>query len=363
MQDFDRPLFLSIVILTLVGLVMVYSAGAAVGHYRFDEPLYYLFRQAAWLLLGGLLFWLLVRTDYRRWEPLVWPFFMVSLALLVAVLIPGVGAEVNGARRWLRIAGLTVQPAEVLKLAAVALLAHNLPRKGECLRDFRNGLLPQLILVGVPTFLIYHQPDLGNAVVVAAVALLLLYLAGARLVHLVLLLVAVVPVLAWKILDTGYRVRRLVAFLDPWADPTDSGWQITQSLMALGSGGVTGTGLADGVQKLYFLPEPHTDFIFSVVGEELGLLGTLAVAACFLLFAWRGLRVAVRAPTPFGQYLAAGIVILITLQALLNMMVCTSLVPTKGLPLPFVSYGGTSLVLNLAAAGVLLNISRWVAEE
>jgi len=363
MQDFDRPLFLSIVILTLVGLVMVYSAGAAVGHYRFDEPLHYLSRQAAWLLLGGLLFWLLVRTDYRQWEPLVWPFFVVSLALLVAVLIPGVGVEVNGARRWLRIAGLTVQPSEVVKLAAVALLAHNLPRKGECLRDFRNGLVPQLILVGAPTFLIYHQPDLGNAVVVAAVGLLLLYLAGARVVHLSFLLVTVVPVLAWKIVDTGYRVRRLVAFLDPWADPTDSGWQITQSLMALGSGGVTGTGLADGVQKLYFLPEPHTDFIFSVVGEELGLLGTLAVAACFLLFAWRGLRVAVRAPTPFGQYLAAGIVILITLQALLNMMVCTSLVPTKGLPLPFVSYGGTSLVLNLVAAGVLLNISRWVAEE
>ena len=247
MQDFDRPLFLSVVILTLFGLVMVYSAGAAVGHYRFDEPLHYLVHQGEWLLIGGALFWFLVRTDYRRWEPFVWPLFVLSLVLLVAVLIPGVGVDVNGARRWLRIGGLTVQPAEVFKLALVALLAHNLPRKGECLRDFRNGLLPQLILVGLPTLLIFLQPDLGNAVVVAAVALLLIYLAGARVTHLALLVAMTLPVLAWKIIDTGYRVRRLIAFLDPWADPTDSGWQITQSLMALGSGGVTGTGLADGV--------------------------------------------------------------------------------------------------------------------
>ncbi|HEX9592385.1 MAG TPA: putative lipid II flippase FtsW [bacterium] len=360
MQDLDRPLFLSIVILTLFGLVMVYSAGAAIGVQRFADPLHYLYRQARWLFLGGLLFALAVRTDYRRWERWVWVFFLVSTALLVAVLIPGVGVEANGARRWLRIAGLTMQPAEVAKLAAVALLAHNLPGRGECLRDFRNGLLPQLIVVGIPAFLIYREPDLGGTMVMATVAMVLFYLAGARLSHLALLVVAVLPVVLWKVVDIDYRVRRLAAFLDPWADPTDTGWQITQSLMALGSGGLAGHGLSSGVQKLYFLPEPHTDFIFSVVGEELGLLGTLGVAACFLLFAWRGLRVAVRAPTPFGQFLAAGIVVLITLQALLNMMVCTSLVPTKGLPLPFVSYGGTSLVLNLVAAGVLLNISRWV---
>ncbi|MGD2063016.1 MAG: putative lipid II flippase FtsW [Nitrospirota bacterium] len=360
MQDLDRPLFLSIVTLTLFGLVMVYSAGAAIGVQRFDDPFHYLYHQARWLFLGGLLFALALRTDYRRWEGWVWPLFLVSIALLVAVLVPGVGVEVNGARRWLRIAGMTMQPAEVLKLAAVALLAHNLASKGECLRDFRNGLLPQLILVGIPAFLIYREPDLGSAMVVATVALILFFLAGARLSHLTLLVVAALPVLAWKVVDIDYRVRRLAAFLDPWADPTDTGWQITQSLMALGSGGVAGQGLSSGVQKLYFLPEPHTDFIFSVVGEELGLIGTLGVTACFLLFAWRGVRVAIRAPTSFGQYLAAGIVVLITLQALLNMMVCTSLVPTKGLPLPFVSYGGTSLVLNLAAAGVLLNISRWV---
>jgi cell division protein FtsW len=363
MQDLDRPLFLSVVTLTLFGLVMVYSAGAAIGVQRFDDPFHYLYQQARWLLVGGLVFALAVRTDYRRWEGWVWPLFLVSVALLVAVLLPGVGVTVNGARRWLRLFGLTMQPAEVLKLTAVALLARNLSNKGECLRDFRSGLLPQLILVGIPAFLIYLEPDLGSAVVVVAVALILFYLAGARLFHLALLVAATLPAMAWKVVDIDYRVRRIAAFLDPWADPNDAGWQITQSLMALGSGGVTGQGLSSGVQKLYFLPEPHTDFIFSVVGEELGLLGTVGVAACFLLFAWRGLRVALRAPTPFGQYLAGGIVVLITLQGVLNMMVCTSLVPTKGLPLPFVSYGGTSLVLNLAAAGVLLNISRWVPDK
>jgi cell division protein FtsW len=363
MQDLDRPLFFSIVILALFGLVMVYSAGAAIGVQRFDDPFHYLYQQARWLLLGGLVFALAVRTDYQRWERWVWPFFVVSIGLLVAVLIPGIGVEANGARRWLRIAGLTVQPAEVFKLAAIALLAHNLPAKGGCLRDFRNGLLPQLILVGIPAFLIYREPDLGSAMVMATVAMILFYLAGARFSHLALLAGAALPVLAWKVVGVDYQIRRIRAFVDPWGDPTDSGWQITQSLMALGSGGLAGHGLSSGVQKLYFLPEPHTDFIFSVVGEELGLLGTLGVAVCFLLFAWRGLRVAARAPTPFGQYLAAGIVVLITLEALLNMMVCTSLVPTTGLPLPFVSYGGTSLVLSLAAAGVLLNISRWVTQK
>ena len=209
MQDFDRPLFFSVVILTLFGLVMVYSAGAAVGHYRFDEPLHYLVHQGEWLLIGGALFWFLVRTDYRRWEPFVWPLFVLSLVLLVAVLIPGGGVDVNGARRWLRIGGLTVQPAEVFKLALVALLAHNLPRKGECLRDFRNGLLPQLILVGLPTLLIFLQPDLGNAVVVAAVALLLIYLAGARVPHLALLVAMTLPVEDHRYRLPGAASRRL----------------------------------------------------------------------------------------------------------------------------------------------------------
>ena len=362
MQNLDRPLFFSLTALLLFGLGSLYSASVTVATRLTGDPNYFFFHQLIWALLGIGVVALFVQLNVHGWEKLAIPIFLLCVALLVAILIPGVGVEVKGATRWLQVGPVRFQPAEAAKVAVVLLLARTLSRHPDRLRSFRDGLLPQLCLVGTVVVLVLAERDLGNAVVTAVVALVMLYLAGARLSHLAGIALCGLPLAALAVAVEPYRVRRILAFLHPWRDPTDSGWQITQSLMAIGSGGLTGTGVGAGVQKRYFLPEPHTDFIFSVVGEEAGLIGSLLLLLLFLLLAWRGVRIARRAPTPFAQLLATGATTLITLQALLNMMVCTAMVPTKGLPLPFFSAGGSALVVDMACVGLLLAVSRWVAE-
>lgn len=362
MQNLDRPLFFTVAALLFFGLASLYSASVTTAIRLTGNPNYFFFHQLIWALLGVGVVALFVQLNVHGWEGLAIPIFLLCVVLLVAVLIPGVGVEVKGATRWLQVGPIRFQPAEAAKVAIVLLLARTLSRHPDRLHSFRDGLLPQLGLVGFVVVLILAERDLGNAVVITWVTLVMLFLAGARLRHLGGIVLACLPLVALAIAVEPYRVRRIFTFLHPWRDPTDTGWQITQSLMAIGSGGLTGTGIGDGVQKRYFLPEPHTDFIFSVVGEEAGLIGTLLLLCLFLILAWRGVRIARRAPTPFAQLLAAGATTLITLQALLNMMVCTSMVPNKGLPLPFFSAGGSALVVDLACAGLLLAVSRWVAE-
>mgnify|MGYP003417219532 FL=1 len=354
----DHSLLIITIILALVGLVMVFSASAVVAGNRFHDPGYFLKRQLAWLAFGFLLLHLASHIDYVWWKRLSIPLLGLTVVLLVMVLIPSLGVSAKGARRWLRLGPISVQPAEIAKLVAVMYLAAYLAKKEDRLTGFLSGLAPALLVIGVLGGLVLLEPDLGTVVVMGSVAIGLLFLGGARLSHLLSLGLCAVPVVLVLVLSSSYRRQRLMTFLAPWKDASDAGFQITQSFLAFGSGGLFGVGLGEGKQKLFFLPEAHTDFVLALVGEELGLVGTGVIILLFALFAIRGFQVAARARMPFGRYLGMGITLLIGVQALINACVVTGLVPTKGLTLPFVSYGGSSLVTCMFGVGILLNISR-----
>jgi cell division protein FtsW len=342
-------------VLVVIGLVMVYSASAAIAAGRYGDPTYFVSRQAVWVVVGLAAFTAGAVIDYHAWRRVVAPLTLCAVAILVVVLVAG--WSVNGSRRWLRAAGFTIQPSEFARVVFILYAAHMLAKREDTIRSFKS-LAPLLVVVGIGVALIMAEPDLGNAVVLATVTATLCVLGGARLSHLGALAACAVPVVAYAIMGTAYRRRRWTAFLDPWSDANDSGFQVIQSMLAFGGGGATGAGLGEGRQKLFFLPEPHTDFIYSVVGEELGLLGTLAILALFAVLLWRGWRVALATADPFGRLLAFGLATAIGLAAALNIGVATGMLPTKGLPLPLVSYGGSSLVANLFAVGILFNISR-----
>jgi cell division protein FtsW len=345
-------------ILALVGLVMVFSASAIVAGNRFQDPGFFLKRQIAWLAFGLVLMQLVSRIDYTLWKKLSIPMLACMLLLLVLVLVPSLGVSAKGARRWLRIGPLSVQPAEMVKLVAVIFMAAYLVRKGDKITLFRDGLLPALIVIGLLSGLVLLEPDLGTVLVLGLVTVGMCFLAGARLSHLLALGLCAIPIVLGLVLGSSYRRQRLMTFLAPWKDASDAGFQITQSFLAFGSGGPFGVGLGEGKQKLYFLPEAHTDFVLALVGEELGFIGTAVVTLLFAFFVWRGFQIAARARVPFGRYLGMGITLLIGGQALVNAAVVTGLLPTKGLTLPFVSYGGSSLVVSLTGVGILLSISR-----
>jgi cell division protein FtsW len=354
----DGTVLIVAVILTLIGLVMVFSASGVVAGNRFHDAIYFLKRQVAWLLFGFILLQIASRLDYLVWRKLAVPILAVTCVLLVLVLIPSIGVAAKGARRWLKLGPISLQPAEMVKLVAVFYVAAYLTNKGERIKEFRGGFFPPLIVVGLLSGLVLLQPDLGTVVVVGLVTLGLLFLGGARLLHLtglIPLFLIAVGLLIWK---SPYRLQRLLIFLDPTKDPTGAGFQVNQSFLAFGSGGPFGVGLGAGKQKLYFLPEAHTDFVLALVGEELGLVGTAAIMLLFGVLIMKGLQIAGRAQDPFGRHLAYGITLLIGAQAMINAGVATGLLPTKGLTLPLVSYGGSSLLVNLLAIGILLSISR-----
>ena len=286
------------------------------------------------------------------------PLLVVSFTLLVLVLVPPFAQPINGTRRWLRLGPASFQPAELAKLALVVYLAAYLARRREGIGDFWRGLFPPLAIAIAFALLVLAQPDLGNCLTLIMVTFGLLYLAGVRLRHLGLVLAPALPLMILAIWMAPYRLRRITTFLDPWADQRGGGFQIIQSWLALGSGGLFGRGIGESKQKLFYLPESHTDFIFAVVGEELGFLGALGLLTLFVILIWRGLRVGVRAPDAFGAYLALGITVLIATQTLVNVGVVTGTLPTKGLPLPFVSFGGSALLMTMLSMGVLLNISQ-----
>jgi cell division protein FtsW len=341
--------------LVVIGLVMIYSASSALATTRYGEATHFVVRQAVWTTVGLAAFAVGALIDYHWWRRLVVPLTLGAIAILALVL--AAGWSVNGSRRWLQAGGFTIQPSEFARVVFIVYAAHMLAKRAEAIRSFK-ALMPILVVVGVGVALIMAEPDLGNAVVLACVTATLCLLAGARLGHLGALAACAVPLVAYAVLGTAYRRRRWTAFLDPWSDANDSGFQVIQSMLAFGAGGATGAGLGEGRQKLFFLPEPHTDFIYSVVGEELGLWGTLLILAMFAALLWRGWRVALATPDPFGRLLAFGLSVAIGLAAALNIGVATGMLPTKGLPLPLVSYGGSSLVANLFAVGILFNISR-----
>ena len=353
----DEWLFAAAVGLALFGVVMVYSASAVIAESQHGSQYHYVVRQAVWTLVGLGAMAAAMQFDYGRLRDprVVYGLLAVTLALLVAVFA---FPPVNGAQRWLRFRGFTLQPSELAKLALVIFLARFLERRAGQERNFLRTFAPAAAVAGLVALLVVAEPDLGTAMMLAAVALVMLFVAGARVAHICLALAPALIGLLCLVLFVPFRLARLASFLDPWADPQGTGYQVVQSLLAVGSGGAHGVGFTQGRQKMFFLPFAHSDFIFAVVGEELGLLGALAVVAVFGLFLWRGIRAALGAPDRFGMLLGAGVVTGIVTQALFNISVVLALVPTKGIPLPFISYGGSSLVPTLFAVGVLLNISQ-----
>ena len=354
----DPALLAVTLILSLVGLIMVFSASAVVAGNRFHDPWYYLKRQMAWLVVGLALMHLASRIDYTVWRKCSIPILAVNAVLLALVLMPSLGIVAKGARRWLQLGSIHVQPAELAKLVTVIYLSTYLTKKNDKITHFARGLLPPVIVVGVLSGLVLLEPDLGTVVVMGLVMLTLLFLGGAKIRHLITLGLCALPLVLIMILRSSYRRKRLLTFLSPWKDASDAGFQITQSFLAFGSGGLLGVGLGEGKQKLFFLPEAHTDFVLALIGEELGLAGTALIILLYAMFVIKGFQVANRARVPFGRYLGMGITLLIGIQALVNAGVVTGLLPTKGLTLPFVSYGGSSLVASLLAVGILLSISR-----
>jgi cell division protein FtsW len=346
------------VVLLSAGVVMVYSASAIVAADRFRDPYFFLKKQLFWALLGSVAMLVAVRVDYRKLERFVLPALIVAGVLLLLVLIPPIGQAINGTRRWIRLGPVSFQPAELAKLALVFYLAAFLARNQERLDDLRRGLLPPLLVGGLFAGLVFVQPDLGNCLTLVALTFGLLYLAGSPVRYLGWALAPALPLLAIAIYAAPYRLRRMTAFWDPWSDARGSGFQIIQSWLAFGNGGLLGQGIGGSRQKLFYLPESHTDFIFAVIGEELGFVGAAVFVALFAVLIWRGLRIGLRTSEPFGAYLALGITLLIATQTLVNLGVVTGLLPTKGLPLPFISFGGSALLMTMLSTGVLLNISQ-----
>jgi cell division protein FtsW len=343
--------------LAAFGLVMVYSASAIYAQAQTGDGMYLFKRQLFHGLLGGFALFVGLRFGYQRMVKWAYPLLVFSFLLLVLLLVPGVGGKAGGSVRWIKLAFFNFQPGELVKIAFVVYLAFSLTRKKENIQTFSVGFLPHLMVTGVLMLLLLAQPDFGTAATLAMLLFLMLFLAGTRLSYIVVAALTALPVAYGLIVGSEYRLRRLLAFLDPWSHRFDIGYHITESLMSLGSGGVFGVGLGEGKHKLFFLPAAHTDFIFAQVGEELGLVGAVAVVMAFSLIVWRGMRTAWRAPDLFGTYLAFGLTALIGLQTLINMGVVTGLLPTKGLTLPFVSYGGSSMLCTMFGVGLLLDIS------
>ena len=352
----DPILLLSTLALVGFGIVMVYSASFPVGTERMGDPYHFLKKQAIAAGLGIGLLVLGARMNYRYWQPLALPVLIGSIVLLFLVFVPGVRQQIGGAYRWLKIYGFSIQPSELAKLALVIYLARSLTRKEGRMERFTVGFLPFAIVLAILFLLVLKQPDFGTGVLFVAVVFLMLFVAGTPLRFLVGALLAAAPILAYLAVKANYRWERIIIFLDPWKDSGKGGFQIIQSFLAFGVGKVFGVGLGEGKQKLFYLPEIHTDFIFSVIGEELGLVGVTIIIALFLVLVIRGFQSCFRAPDRFGTYLSLGITVLIGMQTLLNMGVVMGLLPTKGSTLPFISYGGTSLMMNLMAVGILLNV-------
>jgi cell division protein FtsW len=354
---FDALLLCAVLSLVSLGLVMVYSASAVMAQDKLGDSLYFLNRQLMAAGMGVVAMAVGMKVGWRRLARLAYPLLLVTLVLMVAVLIPGIGTTAGGARRWIRLPGFGLQPAEVAKVAWVVYLSYSLAKKREKVASFSVGFLPHLLLCGLLVGLCMLQPDFGSSVLLVFLLFALLFAAGTKLSYLVGSVLLALPLAYAAIASSPYRMKRVLAFLDPWAHRHDIGYQVAESLMSIGSGGLTGLGLGDGRQKLFFLPEAHTDFIFAIIGEELGLLGVVLLVSLYALIIWRGIRASLAAPETFGTYLGLGLTSIIAFQATVNMCVAMGLLPTKGLTLPFVSYGGTSLVVLMGAAGVLLSLS------
>ena len=354
----DYILLGAVLALLVVGGVMVLSASASEALAQHQSPYYFFERQMLWILLGLVALVLVGRFPYWKWSKYGMWLYGASVAALLAVLVPHVGLDINGARRWVKVGPLAVQPSELAKLAMVVLFAWLLSKHQDRIQDFWHGVVPHVALASVVLVLILAEPDLGTTVVVGSTFAVMLFAAGIRGRHMAGLAAVTVPTLAWAALGKTYRRQRVLAFLDPWKHPLSTGFHTIQGLLALGSGGILGVGLGHSLQAFGYLPEDYTDFIFAIIGEELGLIGACLVIGLFAVVAWRGYRIAMKAPDTFSALMALGLTTLIVGQAAINLGVVTATLPVTGITLPFISYGGSSLLLSLVDIGILLNISR-----
>jgi len=354
---YDFMLLIPTLLLLGVGLVAIFSASSFLAEHRLNDSYYYLKRQAMYCLLGLCFMIFAKNTPAALYSRLVYPLLGISLALLILVFVPGLGVKVGGACRWIRFAGVSFQPSELAKLALALFMAYSISRKGANMSSFSKGLVPHLAVAGAFMVLIVLQPDLGTTIIIGCWLLVLLFVGGVRLTHLLSLFLLSLPLVIHLVSKADYRLKRWWAFLNPWEDPQGLGFQIIHSFLAFGSGGIFGVGLGNSKQKLFYLPEPHTDFILSIVAEELGLMGFAVIVVLFGILVTRGIHIALSAPDLHSSYLALAISTFLGLQVLINMGVVLGLLPTKGLTLPFISYGGSSLVVSLIGVGILLNIS------
>jgi cell division protein FtsW len=355
---YDRYILGAIGLLLIIGVLMVYSASNAFSRDQQGDSLFYLKRQLFSCCLGLGLMLITMLIDYRHYRRLTWYLIFASLILLLILYIPGVGIRLNGSLRWIRIWMFTFQPVELAKLALIVYIATFLDQRSEYISEFKRGILPPLLVFSVFFTLMGIQPDFGSIVLMSVLAFLMLFVGGAKIRHLLTLGSAAIIGLIIGIIAEPYRLDRVKVFLNPWRDPEGKGYQAVHSLYSLGSGKVFGLGIGGGIEKLHYLPTPHTDSIFAVIGEEIGFVGTVFVVILFMIIVWRGKRISDSAEDRFGKLLAVGISCLIGVQAIINISVATSSLPAKGITLPFVSFGGSSLIISLVAMGILLNISR-----
>jgi len=355
---YDPVLLASVMLLIGIGLVAVYSASSILAEARYGDHYYYLKRQTVFCLFGVMLMILAKNINYLFYRKLVYVLLGLVFLLLVLLLVPGLGTKVGGAQRWIKFGFISLQPSEAAKLSLAIFMAYSMSKNVEHMGTFLNGLLPHLLMAAIVIALILLQPDLGTAVIIGMWVLILLFVGGVHLGQLLVLLGLMTPAVFYLISHTAYRLHRWWAFLNPWEDPHGFGFQIIHSFLAFGSGGLAGVGLGNSKQKLFYLPEPHTDFVAAIIAEEAGFIGVSVLLILFALIVIRGIKIALNAPDLFGTYLALGISCMLALQVMVNMGVVMALLPTKGLTLPFISYGGSSLVISLISMGVLMSISR-----
>jgi cell division protein FtsW len=353
----SRSILWPVLILVGIGVLMIYSSTALMSMRKYGSGFHYLWNHLFTVAVGIATIGVLMKVDYLKLRPAVYVLMGISLVSLLLVFVPGVGISANGARRWIRLWPTTFQPSELVKIVMVIFLADYMDKNIQRMKEFRYGIaVPVAVMFGFQA-IIMLQPDFGAVMSLGILTFGLLVLGGARLLHVGGLLLVSMPVVFTLVMSSSYRMKRIMCFTDPWNEPFGCGFQLVQSFIAFGSGGFFGVGLGGSKQKLYFLPEVHTDFIFSIIGEELGLLGAIVVLGVFLWFLVKGVRVSLRLKDPFSYFLSAGLTMMVGIQAIINFAVSTGLMPTKGLPLPFVSYGGSALLINMAAAGILVNIS------
>lgn len=355
----DTLLFGAVASLVAIGLVMIFSASSAQAYADTHDTAYYVKHQVIYLFVGLAVAYAAYRIDYRKLRAAAPYLLLLCMFALVAVLVPHIGVVVNGARRWIGAGMISLQPSEFAKLAIVLYLSAALSVRGDRITSLSNGLFPICIPVVLTAMFILVEPDMGTASLIVFTAFAMFFAAGARIEHLLLIVMVTVPPVILTILTSPYKRARIFAFIDPWKDAQNTGFHIVQSLLALGSGGLMGVGLGESRAKFFYLPEQYTDFIFSILGEELGLVGTIAVIVLFVMFAYRAIRIAVAAPDRFGFFLASGCTAMIVIQAFVNIGVVTSSWPVTGVPLPFISFGGSSLIVCLVAVALIMNVGRY----